>query len=361
MHRGEMLVSSRPPLALLLGLLACGACDQVIDAIKGGAEAVVEGAEGGAEGGGLAGGPKTADDHLAEKLDPYIDCINSFSKSIHDTADRYFSWVDHDKGLTGTEKNVYGLHELHTDPKACVDGVKTSAGIEPKDADIEAAAQAFADAVVTTHEVVNEAHKYYDEKNYKDDAFAKGKELHPKLVAAFEAFDAADKGLRELVSAQNDALQERELARIEKEMGKNLMWHNKNVMVLAKKLVRAGDVAYEPTLEIDLATFEPLVNEFEAAVDETEKYAKANKEEYDSVTSYSSFVSEAVETKKAAKELLRRKRDDKAFTKDELDRIVQGPAEWVEGSPAKLSKHYNDLVSNSNRLNWHWYKPAGSQ
>jgi hydroxymethylbilane synthase len=44
-------------------------------------------------------------------------------------------------------------------------------------------------------------------------------------------------------------------------------------------------------------------------VDETEKYAKANKEEYDSVTSYSSFVSEAVETKKAAKELLRREID----------------------------------------------------
>jgi len=304
------------------------------------------------------GGPKTEDDHLAEKLDPYIGCINDFSRRIHDAADRYLSWVNPETGVTGSEKNVYGVYEV-SDPQTCVDGVKTAAGIEPKDADLEAAGQAFADAVVAVHAVVSEAHKYYDEEDYKDDSFAKGKELHPKLMSAFETFDKADTALRDIVSTQNDALQERDLARIEKEMGKNLMWHNKNIMVLAKKLVREGDVKYAPTFELDLAKFEPLVDEFVSAVETAEKYAEANKEEYDSVSSYSSFISGAGDLKKAAKEMLRRKRDDKAFTDDELERIASGPADWVEGSPAKLSKLYNDLVSTSNRLNWHWYKPAG--
>ncbi len=345
-------------------LLTLGGCDKVIQMIKGGAESVAEeavsAAGGGDEGGGLGGGPKTDDDFLAEKLDPYIDCINSYSRSIHDSADRYFSWVDAEKGLTGSEKNVYGLYAV-SDPKTCVEGVAKSADAQPDDADLEAAAKAFADAVSEAHTVVNDAHKYYDEKNYKDDAFAKGKELHPKLTAVFEKFNEADVKLRDLVGEKNDALQVRELERIEKEMGKNLMWHNKNIMVLAKKVVRAGDVPYSPTLELDLATFEPLVTEFETAVDEAQKYSDANKEEAGSVTMYSSFLSQADEMKKAAKELMRRKRDNTEFTKSDLDRLATGPAEWVEGSPAKLSKHYNDLVSNSNRLSWTWYKPAGSQ
>lgn len=350
------------PSVLLTSVLALAGCDQVINAIKGGAEAVAEEAAGGdgEAGGGLGGGPKTEDDHLAEKLDGYIQCINSYSRSVHDTADRYFDWVDSEKGLTGTEKNIYGLYEI-SDPKTCVDGVKKSADIDPKDADLEAAGTAFADAVVEAHGVVNEAHKYYDEKNYKDDDFAKGKELHPKLTAAFDKFDKADAKLRELVGEKNDALQVRELERIEKEMGKNLMWHNKNIMVVAKKVVRTGDVPVTPKLELDIDKFEPLVKEYETAVDDAEKYVKANKEEADSVTMYSSFLSQAVEMKKAAKELMRRKRDDKEFTKSDLDRFATGPAEWVEGSPAKLSKAYNDLVSNSNRLSWTWYKPAGSQ
>lgn len=350
-----MRSSLSTPLCLAFGLLSLSGCDKVIEMIKGGAESVA-----GDEGPGLVGGPKTEDDHLAEKLDPYIDCINSFSRSIHDTADRYVSWANPETGPSGEEKNVYGLYEV-TDPQTCVDGVKTAADTDPDDPELEKAGQAFADAVVAAREVVNDAHKYYDEEDYKDDKFAKGKELHPKLMAAFDAFDKADVALRDLVSVQNDALQERDLTRIETEMGKNLMWHNKNVMIIAKRLMREGDVKYAPEFELDLAKFEPVVDEFSAAVEAAEKYADANKEEANSVTMFSSFLGDAGELKKVAKEMLRRKRDNKAFTDDELERIATGPADWVEGSPAKLSKLYNDLVSSSNRLNWHFYKPAGQQ
>jgi hypothetical protein len=144
-------------------------------------------------------------------------------------------------------------------------------------------------------------------------------------------------------------------------MGKNLMWHNKNVMIVAKKVVELGDVAVEPDLALDLAKFEPALQEFEAAVDAAKAYADAHKEETGSVTMFSSWQSGAEDMKKAGKELLRRKRDGKKFTKDDYERMVTGPAEWVEGSPAKLGKSYNDLVSNSNSLSWNWYKPDGKR
>jgi hypothetical protein len=328
-------------------------CDKFIEAVSDKAQDAVEGGVAGVD-----GGPQTEDEKLGTKLQAYIDCINSNARDVHRAADRYFDWVDPKAGLTGTEKNVFGLFEVN-DPKQCIEGIKAAADLEPDDTELETAGQAFADALGEAASVANEAHKYYDEKNYADDAFAKGKELHPKLMAAFEKFDTADTALRKVVGTQNDALQERDLERVEKEMGKNAMWHNKKIMVLAKKLIRVGDVPAQPELALDMAAFEPALTEFETEVDAAAEYAKAHKAEVDSVTSYSSFLDQASELKKAGKELLRRKRDNKAFTKDELDRLATGPVEWVEGSPGKLNHHYNELVSDSNRLNWNFYKPNG--
>ena len=51
-------------------------------------------------------------------------------------------------------------------------------------------------AVVTLEPLLKEADDYYDQENYKDDRMAKGKALHPRLVAAWDAFAAADQTLR---------------------------------------------------------------------------------------------------------------------------------------------------------------------
>lgn len=339
-------------LTFCLLLAPLGGCDQVIEALNKGAQSAAE------EAAGAAGGAVTEDDKLGQKLQGYIDCINNHSSRVHDSVDYYLKSVeDPAVGPTGKETNIYTPHEI-SDPQTCADGVKTSADADPDDPDLEAAGTAFAEALVETAGLINEAHKYYDEKNYKDDAFAKGKELHPKLMAAYEKFGAADKKLREMVGTQNDALQERELASVEKEMGKSNLWYNKKVMVLSKKLMNAGDVEVTPELKLDMATFEPILEEYETILEEAQTYAKAHKEETDSVTMYTSFLDDAEEMKKTAKDLLRRKRDGTGFTKDELDKVSSG---WgfdsIEGSPAKLSKEYNDLVGSSNRLSWNWYKP----
>lgn len=346
-----MVVQPKSLALLFLLSIPLAGCDKLVAALNEGAQAAAAAAD------SKAGGPVTEDDKLGEKLDAYIDCINDFSRSVHDSGDRYLDWVDEKTGPTGKETNVYGLYQIR-ETKTCVEGVAKAADLEPNDDALEAAGKKFTDTLVAAETVMNEAYKYYDEKNYQDDKWAKGKELHPKILAAVTEFDAADKALRALVAVQNDSLQERRLATIEKDMGKNLMWHQEKMMILAKKIVEAGDVAVEPELALDLAKFEPLVTEFEQEVDAAKKYADAHKEEYDSVTMYSSFLSDAEEYKKAAKELLRRKRDNNKFTKDDLERLKTGPAEWVEGSPAKLSTEYNELVGRSNGLSYSFYKPA---
>ena len=49
--------------------------------------------------------------------------------AVRRAADRYADWVDRDKGVTGTEKNVYGIFEIG-DQSACIDGVKKSGDLE---------------------------------------------------------------------------------------------------------------------------------------------------------------------------------------------------------------------------------------
>ncbi len=326
--------------------LSLAGCDQFVEAIQQGAEAAANEGVAGAQ-------PMTEDDKLGAKLNPYIECINNTSRRVQDSGQRYRSWIDPEKGLTGTEQNVYGLYEVD-EQKTCIDGIKTSAEAEPRDEELEKAAADYAAAFGEVQPLIAEAHKYYQEKNYEDDKFAKGKELHPKLEAALNKFAEADLKLRSAVQSRNDALQQRELERVEKEEGRKLRFHTRNVMAKAKSLVEASNIP--DWKDLDLAKYEPVFEEFEKALDECEKYTKEHKAEADSITMFSSFTSEATEFKMAAKELIRRKRDNKEYTDSDKMWLDSSP-ERIEGHPAKVSQTYNDLVSTSNGLNWHWYKP----
>jgi hypothetical protein len=342
-----MMLTRSTVALVVLGLGTLTACDKLAEAVADkAAAAAVEAQQAG----------MTEDDKLGDKLAGYIDCINNTSRRIGDAEDRYLDWVDPKVGITGKEKNVYGLYEI-SDQSTCINGIKTAADAEPDDPETEGAATEYLAALEAVMPLVNEAHKYYDEEDYKDDKFAKGKELHPKLVAAFEKFGTADDKFRKLVVDKNEALQERELARVEKEEGKKLSFHNKFVMSKAKKLVEASDV--KDLKELDLAKYEVVLGEFEKAVDELEAYVKDHKAEADSVSMFSSFVGKAGEMRKAAKELMRRKRDKPEFTADEIEYLNQGHTHLVEGNPGAVLKVYNDLVGDSNRLNWHFYKPDG--
>ncbi len=73
---------------------------------------------------------------------------------------------------------------------------------------------------------------------------------------------------------------------------------------------------------------------------------------------YSMFLSTSEDLLKAAKELKRRKRDNDEYSTGEKAQLRAG-SEMVDGTPAKLNRAYNDLVSRSNSLSWGFYKPEG--
>ena len=95
--------------------------------------------------------------------------------------------------------------------------------------------------------LLKEADDYYSQENYKDDRMAKGKALHPRLVAAWDAFASADQALRNGVEAINDRRAAERLAEIEQSEGRKARYHVEALMIHAKRVLRAQETRRSPT------------------------------------------------------------------------------------------------------------------
>src|SRR6202000_2438512 len=165
----------------------------------------------------------SASSALAKKLNAYVGCINQLSGRSFDARERYFSWVGKN-GPTGKERIVYGTYTIQ-DTSDCKTNVAAANAMEPHDADLEAAANAYVAAVTALGPLLKEADDYYTQENYKDDNMAKGKALHPRLVAAWDAFASADRALRSNVDTINDKRAVEKLAAIETSEGRKVHYY----------------------------------------------------------------------------------------------------------------------------------------
>ena len=271
------------------------------------------------------------------KMNAYVGCINRISARAFDSRARYFSWAAK-SGLTGCERIIYGLYTI-SDTSDCKKNVEKANAMEPHDAALETAASAYADAAGKLEPLLKEADDYYSAENYKDDKMAKGKALHPRLVAAWDAFAAADKTLRAEVEAINDKRALEKLAAIEQSEGKKARYYVEALMINAKRVLRAQD-----TEKPDLAAFTQAIADCEEAIKGAEQASAAGPK------IGSIFMSNAKSYRVTAKQLMRRLRDHVPYSTGDKMLLNSGCGAWmVEGSPPRLFHDYNQLVDAYNR------------
>ncbi len=274
---------------------------------------------------------------LTEKLNAYLGCITRLSARSFQSRERYFSWAAK-SGPTGKERIIYGTYTIY-DTSDCVTNVDKANALEPRDAALEAAASAYAEAVSALAPLLKEADDYYTQENYKDDKMAKGKALHPRLVAAWDAFANADAKLRDNVEAINDRRAAERLAEIERSEGRQARYHVEAMMIQAKRLMRA-----EGKEQPDLATITQALNDYEAVVKAAEPFAGGDGK------IGSMFMSNAKSFLTTAKQLMRRIRDKVPYSSGDRMMLNNQGAGWmVEGSPPRLLRDYNQLVDAYNR------------
>ena len=275
-----------------------------------------------------------------QKLNAYVGCINRLSERSYSSRERYFSWAAK-TGPTGKERIIYGTYTIY-DTSDCKKNVEKVKDLEPHDSELEAAAAAYADAAGALEPLLKEADDYYQQENYKDDKMAKGKALHPRLVAAWDAFASADQKLRTGVEAFNDKRALEKLAAIEKSDGKKARYYVEAMMIQAKRVLRA-----ENTDEPDMAAITPALDEFEATIKASEEFSGTG---MDKSKIGGMFMSNTKSYLTTAKQLMRRIRDKTPYSSG--DRMMlngQGSGWMVEGSPPRLLRDYNQLIEAYNR------------
>jgi hypothetical protein len=273
---------------------------------------------------------------LTEKLNAYVGCINRLSERSYDSRKRYFSWAAK-SGPTGKERIIYGTYTIY-DTSGCRKNVEKANALEPRDAELEAAATAYAEAVSKLEPLLKEADDYYDQENYKDDRMTKGKALHPRLVAAWDVFESADKALRNGVEVINDRRAEEKLAEIEKSEGRKSRYHVQAVMIRAKRVLRA-----QSTAKPDLVALTQALTDYEATIKAAEGVSG------DGPKIGSMFISSAKSYLVSAKQLMRRIRDKAPYSQGDKMMINAGSGWMIEGSPQRLLRDYNQLIDAYNR------------
>ncbi len=281
-----------------------------------------------------------AADSMGEKLQPYIACLNEFSSPAYSSRGRYLKWAA-ESGPTGKEMPILGVTTI-SDPAKCTKDIATANADTPHDKDLEAAGTAFTDSLTALAPLLKEAENYYKQEDYKDDNMAKGKAMHPKLMAAWADFDKADQTLHGIVDKLNDEAAAQELADVEKKEGRSAHYLVLNIMGNAKKVTRLelDDDNPEPD------KIQPALETLDKATQELDQYVEAHK---DTGFGTTQILKQSKDLVTAAKKYMRRIRDKTPLSHTEQLMMSSGAGFAVDGGPAAVGKGYNDLVDAYNR------------
>jgi len=323
-------------VGLALGAVSLGSCKMLSQLKKTGEAAASAAAE------GAAAAPSSEDEKdaaLSEKLEGYIYCMNVETRSAYRLKDSYLRDIDPAKGPTGKERNVY-VSALS--PEACIKRIDEAKKKAPALPELEAAATAYQTALGELSKLSKTAHDYYDHKDFKDDKFARGIAMHRPLMSALDLFEKVDKAFEQQVTTLNDGLQSRRLARLKNDPKAQLEYQIAQSVDDAKRLVHFAEI--ESLDKLDAAAYQKALTEYEQTYQSMNTYIEGHPAEADKVLSLSFFRNSSSDYLKAAKELMRRKRDNKDFAKE------SGSPEHMDGHPAQVLAKYNDLINHSNGL-----------
>ncbi len=282
---------------------------------------------------------------LSEKLQDYIACYNQLDERAHASIQRYKSWIkDMEQGPGGKESIVYGIYKIDQDGvDDCEDRIKRAAQAQPKHAQLDQAALAYAEILRQLSQQVNQAETYYSRENYKDDNFVEGKKMHKPMAASMQKFMQVSEEFSQQIELENDKVLEAELIKLEQTEGRQLPYLQMALMNKSKRLLQVIDAE-----QFDAQLAATKLAEFETITDEALNYAQAHQDGLPA--SWSNFASKTEAYRKAAKERIRRIRDKRPYNDGEKMILKPGSAWMVEGSQEKVSRAYNELIDSSNRM-----------
>ncbi|MCA9632036.1 MAG: DUF3829 domain-containing protein [Myxococcales bacterium] len=283
------------------------------------------------------------DEQKNDALDNLLDCTNLVGNALHQSEQRYHSWVkDPKKGPTGREHTIIGMSTWDDSAlKLCNDKFEANQSLQ-QFGQLEKLSADYKTAINDLIPKVDEAAKYYNKEMYKADKFEKGKKMHPDLEKAFQAFVKASDALSPEIEKYVHERSLKNLAEIEKAEGHTLhYWHRKSMLEAkaVQKLMDAEKTDYDK-LEKALASYEVTVKEIEKGQSGEvpfmwSQYKDHPRAYHDAVAFY-----------------VKRHRKNIKFTREEQMRLNHGIGADVPGSYDNALKEFNEMVRGSNAVKY---------
>jgi hypothetical protein len=321
-----------------------------------------KGKDAGAGGGTVAlTGSDLADDQLLEKLDEYISCLNTLSSPIHQGHHHYLNTVPK-TGPRGTESNPDVTRLPPGAAAACSAGISRSKVMPPPEPKLESVGTEYSLAASEIDRLITEIDAYFELKMFRDDKWARGKLMHPRLMAAWDRFGKADRALHDTLTGITKPLSQRTLARIDRDDGKKYRYNRKKTLMSARELIDARNPVGDDD-DIDFALYTATYTDFEKSLDELIAYGNTHRSDLSNSqlapswpmadTNYDEFIRTAGDFKKAAKEFWRCLGAAPASAKTpsgkiDMDKLNRCNGEFAFVSSNEVLKKYNEFIKTSN-------------
>jgi hypothetical protein len=295
-------------------------------------------------------GPGSADTDenqaMLGKLAGYIECLNDHAARTFQIADSYAT------RLGGKPPTVDSrvLLQVAPDPTRCLRAIDAAQKLPPALPELEADAARFAAAIKAVFELTTRGHAYFDRDNHATYDPAKGVALHPEIVAAFAAFDAAQGALFDAVSQLNHKVHVDQQARLEKRDGRVVISIAERMMIEAEDLVRYAATPWNRVDKLDADALFAQLDLYENLIEELASSSLAHPEDADRIGGrIPALLDLARGYLVVGRQLAQRAKDHAAFTEAEQAMIAAGNEAAVTGAPAAMARAYNRLVEDYNQ------------
>lgn len=197
-------------------------------------------------------------------------CVNFLPDSVLEIGASYLEWAGRGQTLARV-KRVGGIRRVNDDGM-CLESIGAVAKNPALDAELKHLAESFGNAFSSLVPLVNQAAGYYEAHAYEKDDLARGHALHAPLVAAFDAFDRADRALRSALLERSLAEEPKLLARLQdaglpRERDRPCKLAVAQLRLASRKLVSEANPPGRDLQRIDRDAYAKRLDDFSAAID----------------------------------------------------------------------------------------------
>ena len=311
---------------MIVGLLLLGSCSDKLTEAKNKAENAINAITG-----------KNQTD--LKKYNGYVDFYNVAVLDISEHIDRYIENLgkDHElkKGGEYTLTSKYSFWE----------NVKKLPTAKPSIKELDDVAAELIPVAENLDGLLASAGEYYKTKNYNDDKYAKGQELHKKIIAEISKFEAASNKSYAALENKETIIVVQELNKAKKE-GDELTYNKIQMSLLMAKIIDEfiqNDISAINVLSTDLTKIKSLYQEFSEA--QKSLRDTANNDKYkEQAKTLGDYIEKTTEFKTAMIELIDRVEAKKALDKSDLQCAGQR-----EGTSEKLREIQDKAIIAYNR------------